>query len=158
MGRQNSSVFNPADAKRIIHPKLAKCTEKVSTTTWRLKKVLYLQKYCSPTRLRVVSARGHLRVSCFARRTTGKRETARSLQSNKLRPLTTASMTKTGTSSYKLITASLALAEQGTSPMCLGLITFPLTYTPSALTSASPRSGDQDSWQDLDTIWIQHDN
>ena len=81
-------------------------TSKISKMYWegkyyylRLKKVLYLQKYCSPTRLRAVSARGHLRVSCFARRTTGKRETARSLQSNKLRPLTTASMTKTGASS-----------------------------------------------------------
>lgn len=29
--------------------KLAKCTEKVSTTIWRLKNGLYLQKNCSPT-------------------------------------------------------------------------------------------------------------
>lgn len=78
---------------------------------------------------------------------------AKILQSNKLRPLTTASMTKTGACSYKLITASLAFSQQGSSPMCLGFITFPLTYTPSVLTSASPTSGDQDSWQDLDTIW-----
>ena len=51
--------------------KLAKCTEKVSTTTWRLKKVYICKK---------------------------------KMQSNKLRPLTTASMTKTGGSSYKLTT------------------------------------------------------
>ena len=97
--------------------KLAKCTEKVSTTKWRLKKVYICKKNCSPT------SWGHSQQRAWRR-----------------------------------LVAPLISSQQGSSPMCLGLITFPLTYTPSALTSASPRSGDQDSWQDLDIIWILHDN